>query len=163
MNTVGHVDTIPAAGNTFARVVRTLFQFIEGKRFERTLSGPDYIVSITWRSPNKGSSMMYYATSRLDETYVRQLTDELLSKAHAYILRETGLQEGNFQMSYIVAKNLNYAVNMASGEEAAVAVAGMLANAAPQFIGPPPAQGAIAAAAAGASSEDEESVLVAEQ
>lgn len=140
-----------------SRVQPALFNFVNDHRYQKELNGPDDVVSITWKSPNQGSSMIYYATSRLDETYVRQLTDELLAKAHASILQKTDLKVGNFQMSYIVAKNLNYAVNLANGDEAAVAIAGAMMAQQPQLVGGGLALvEAAAAAAAGADLSDED-------
>lgn len=104
------------------RVTKALFGFLNGKKWQVTLGDTEDPISITWKSPNINSSLIYWTISRLDEQYVRQMTAELLTTAHGHILQQTRLQPGNFQMTWIVAKNLNYSVDLAQAED-------------PQFMG----------------------------
>ena len=100
---------------------KAVFDKINGFRHEVQIQDDeDDIVHLTWRSVNKGSAMIYYTKSRFEETYVRQLTKGLIRSVHEQVLREFRLNEADFNINFIATKNLEYAIDITTGEVMAV-------------------------------------------
>jgi len=86
-------------------------------------SDPHDIISLKWFSFNDVSSSIYYTTSRLEETYVRQLTKMIITKAMEDLLdtrKPRYYKPDNFQINYITSKNLEYVVDLETGSQSSV-------------------------------------------
>lgn len=108
-------------------IPKCFFKHIQTK-FEYRFSESEDPISIKWKSFNKGSSSVYWTVSRLEEAYVRQLTKGLMKKLIRSVEVELDLNPKNFQLSYITTKNLNYNIDIETGDEEAVANAAQLAG-----------------------------------
>lgn len=103
--------------NDRSRIKKMLSSLINFRRIIRNLStDPDDIISIIWKSFNKENSSIYYTTSRLDETYVQQLTKQLMEETYEEMIREkvSHHKPGDFVLNYITSKNLEYVVDLES-------------------------------------------------
>ena len=105
-------------------IPQTLFQFINNQVYTILLNArdPDDKISIKWQSFNSSSSIIYWTISRFDEQYVQQSTKALLRRAVSEILTTLNLRSNDFQLTSIVMKNLNYAINLQTKEEQAMEV-----------------------------------------
>jgi len=154
MDAIGRVEQIPKAGNTLAKLVRSIeerkiipthfliLQFTYHANLEKkfkqsipttffeNLNGKPYRVQfsevpgdsgeITWSSENIYQSSIFWTTSRLEETYVKQMTRGLLRKVFNEVHEKLHLNPGNFQLSMLINKNLSHVIDIEIREEAAV-------------------------------------------
>lgn len=101
----------PKHGASFRK---KFFNLINNHKYAMHL-GPDDDVHITWKSANTNTSMLYYASSRFEETYVHQLTRGLIKGAYFKILDELGLTTADVQLNYLTTKNVNFQINIEEG------------------------------------------------
>ncbi|PRP85602.1 hypothetical protein PROFUN_06391 [Planoprotostelium fungivorum] len=93
------------------RIRQRAFSLINGRRFVRRMADDDEI-HISWKSFNHTSSALYYAVSRYEETYVKQMTKALLGAVYTEIQQEEALELTDFGINYITTKNLEFTINI---------------------------------------------------
>jgi hypothetical protein len=99
-------------------IPRAFFNALNGKKFTQNINGnPDDVVSITWKSFNKGQSQVYWTCCRFDEQYVRALTKGVIKKIHDQVCADMHLQPGNFQITSMPQKNIGYQLDLENGAE----------------------------------------------
>eukprot|EP01094_Clydonella_sp_ATCC50884_P023813 TRINITY_DN5797_c0_g1_i1.p1 TRINITY_DN5797_c0_g1~~TRINITY_DN5797_c0_g1_i1.p1 ORF type:complete len:330 (+),score=40.60 TRINITY_DN5797_c0_g1_i1:679-1668(+) len=83
----------------------------------RVVLGEDDVIFIRWKCVNENSSSLYYATSRFDETYIRQLTRSLMQAVYKALLEDLQITDADLQLNYLTTKNMEFSINLATGEQ----------------------------------------------
>jgi hypothetical protein len=99
-------------------IPRAFFNALNGQKFKQNINNnPDDVVSITWKSFNKGQSQVYWTCCRFDEQYVRALTKGVIKKIHDQVCADMHLRSGNFQITSMPQKNIGYQLDLENGAE----------------------------------------------
>jgi len=96
---------------------RAFFQNLNENKYSLEISADEDQISIKWKAVNKTSSTLYYCVSRLDETYVRQLTKGLVKSVFQKILEDNDLDLSEAQLNYLTSKNMEFTINLETGHQ----------------------------------------------
>jgi len=102
-----------------SKVRKMLFEEIKNKRYIKRIADDDEVY-IKWTTLNAQTSTLYHTTSRFEETYVRQITQEVLTKIFYFIIDTLQLTTNDVELSYLTTKNMNYEINLNTLEQVVI-------------------------------------------